>query len=381
MAAASFSIGEDAQARKSIVLSGQWSLRAIENDFVEIQKSLAPFFSNPFVSWDLQQVEQLDAAGATVLLNGWNYKIPLHTNIKPDQMVLFDLLNHLAKSSQRQKNSKINQAHGNGSFLGGMIETLGLRVMAFAEHIKAFLQLLGLLLLEIAFLCKRPQDFPWREFSANVYKSGVTALPVTALLGFMIGVAMAYLMSRQLRIFGADIFIVNIMGLAIIRELGPVLMAVLVAGRSGSAMTAQIGVMRVTEEIDALTTMGISRMLRVILPKVLGLTFIAPFLVLWTSFWAISGGALSANLELGISFRFFFDYLPQVVQPVNLSLSLVKGLLFGFVVTLVACHFGLRIKPNTESLSTSTTTSVVTSIVAVILVDAWFAIVTRGVGV
>jgi len=158
-------------------------------------------------------------------------------------------------------------------------------------------------------------------------------------------------------------------------------MAVLVAGRSGSAMTAQIGVMRVTEEIDALTTMGISRILRVILPKVLGLTFIAPFLVLWTSFWALAGGAFSAKLELGLSFRFFFDYLPLAVEPVNLTLSLVKGLLFGFVVTLVACHFGLRIKPNTESLSSSTTSSVVTSIVSVILVDAWFAIAARGVGV
>ena len=209
--------------------------------------------------------------------------------------------------------------------------------------------------MEIVYLLRHPRDFPWREFSANIYKSGVTALPVTALLGFMIGVAMSYLMAMQLHNFGADIFIVNILGLGIIRELGPMLMAILIAGRSGSAMTAQIGVMRVTEEIDALTTMGISRILRIILPKVLGLTFVAPFLVLWTSGWALTGGALSAYLQLDINFRFFFDYLPSVVQPVNLTLSLVKGLLFGFVVTLVACHFGLRIKPNTESLSRSTT--------------------------
>ena len=160
-----------------------------------------------------------------------------------------------------------------------------------------------------------------------------------------------------------------------------VLMAVLVAGRSGSAMTAQIGVMRVTDEIDALTTMGISRILRIVLPKVLGLTFVAPLLVLWTSSWTLVGGAFASNLELGISFRFFFDYLPLVVQPVNLTLSLIKGLMFGFVVALVACHFGLRIKPNTESLSNSTTSSVVTAISGVILVNAWFAILTRGIGV
>ncbi|HEY8118101.1 MAG TPA: ABC transporter permease [Methylophilaceae bacterium] len=371
MGAASFNIDQDAQGRKFIRLAGQWSLRAIENDFGELKNSLSPFFSDPFVHWDLQQVEQLDAAGAAILLSGWGNKVSTLVTLQPEQVELFDTLLNLSTSP-------INKLQYDWL---SPLEGLGLRLLAFIQHLKDFIQLLGLLLIEVGYLIKRPQDFPWREFSANVYKSGVTALPVTALLGFMIGVAMAYLMARQLRVFGADIFIVNIMGLAIIRELGPVLMAVLVAGRSGSAMTAQIGVMRVTEEIDALTTMGISRILRVILPKVLGLTFIAPFLVLWTSFWAISGGALSSNIELGIGFKFFFDYLPSVVLPVNLTLSLIKGVLFGFVVTLVACHFGLRIKPNTESLSTSTTSSVVTSIVSVILVDAWFAIATRDIGV
>jgi phospholipid/cholesterol/gamma-HCH transport system permease protein len=204
---------------------------------------------------------------------------------------------------------------------------------------------------------------------------------VTGLVGFMIGVAMSYLMSGQLRVFGANIFIVNILGLSIIRELGPILMAVLIAGRSGSAMTAQIGVMRVTEEIDALTTMGISRVLRIVLPKVLGLTIVAPFLVLWTSSWGLIGGALSAFIELGLSFRFFFDYLPTVVQPVNLTLGMIKGILFGFVITLIACHFGLHVKANTESLSASTTSSVVASITSVILLDAAFAILTRKIGI
>jgi len=371
MTAASFNLYQDNQSRKFIELNGQWSLRAIENDFSELKTSLNPFFSDPFVHWDLQQVEQLDAAGAAILLSGWGNKLTQNITLKPEHTELFNMLAGLATpQSTKPKYDWLSP-----------LSALGGRVLDFARHLKEFIQLVGLLLLEISYLLRRPQDFPWREFSANVYKSGVTALPVTALLGFMIGVAMSYLMARQLRAFGADIFIVNILGLGVIRELGPILMAVLVAGRSGSAMTAQIGVMRVTEEIDALTTMGISRILRVILPKVLGLTFIAPFLVLWTSFWALAGGAFSAKLELGLSFRFFFDYLPLAVEPVNLTLSLVKGLLFGFVVTLVACHFGLRIKPNTESLSSSTTSSVVTSIVSVILVDAWFAIAARGVGV
>ena len=253
-------------------------------------------------------------------------------------------------------------------------------MLAFIDHLYGFVRLLGGLLLECLRLVRRPSEIPWREISANIYKGGVMALPVTALVGFMIGIAMSYLMALQLRKFGADIFIINILGLAVIRELGPMLMAVLVAGRSGSAMTAQIGVMRVTEEIDALAAMGISRILRLILPKVIGLTLVAPLLVFWTSLWALIGGMISANLQLGIGYEFFLQQLPKVVRAVNITLSLSKGLLFGFVVTLVACHYGLRVKPNTESLSTSTTASVVTAITCVILIDAVFAIMTRSVG-
>ena len=371
MAAASFEIDQDNQGRRHIRLLGQWSLRALDNDFAELKEALHPFFTDPFTHWDLQSVEQLDSAGASVLWVGWGGKIDKRIQLKPEQNEIFETLSRLGTPASNRK-----PADRLAPLVG-----LGRTMIFFGEHLRGFVQLVGLLLLEISYLMRRPQDFPWKELSANIYKSGVSALPVTALLGFMIGIAMSYLMATQLRAFGADVFIVNILGLSIIRELGPILMAVLIAGRSGSAMTAQIGVMRVTEEIDALTTMGISRILRVILPKVLGLTFVAPLLVLWTSWWGLAGGALSANLQLGLSFHFFFDYLPMVVQPVNLTLSLIKGLMFGFVVTLVACHFGLRIMPNTESLSRSTTSSVVTSITAVILLDAWFAIITRGIGV
>jgi phospholipid/cholesterol/gamma-HCH transport system permease protein len=371
MAAAGFRVAQDDQGQHHVQLFGQWSLRVPINDFAKLKKSLQPFFVDTFTKWDLLGVDQLDAAGASTLLSGWGNKLNGNITLRPEHAELFNTLISLTKppdkKSERDWLSPLN--------------SLGKGVLHLMHHFSEFIRLLVSLLLEIAYLFRRPQDFPWREFSANVYKSGVNALPVTALLGFMIGVVMGYLMSRQLHAFGADVYIVNILGLSIIRELGPVLMAVLIAGRSGSAMTAQIGVMRVTDEIDALTTMGISRTLRVVLPKVLGLTFVAPLLVLWTSGWTLAGGAFAANLELGISFRFFFDYLPLVVQPVNLTLSLIKGLMFGFVVALVACHFGLRIRPNTESLSNSTTSSVVTAISGVILVNAWFAILTRGIGV
>ena len=159
-----------------------------------------------------------------------------------------------------------------------------------------------------------------------------------------------------------------------------VLVAVLVAGRSGSAMTAQIGVMRVTEEIDALTTMGISRYVRLVLPKVVALTLAMPLVTLWGSSMALFGGMVSANLQLGLSFDFFLNALPRAVPAVNLLIGLSKGAVFGLLIALVACHFGLRVRPNTESLSANTTASVVSSITVVILVDAVFAIATRSIG-
>jgi phospholipid/cholesterol/gamma-HCH transport system permease protein len=206
-------------------------------------------------------------------------------------------------------------------------------------------------------------------------------MPVAALVGFLIGVALSYLSALQLRAYGADVFIVNILGLGIIRELGPVLVSVLVAGRSGSAMTAQLGVMRVTEEIDALAAMGVSRSLRLVLPKVIALSIAMPLLVLWTSAMALFGGMVSASLQLGLTYGFFIETLPGVVPLANLYIALSKGFVFGLLIALIACHFGLRVKPNTESLSANTTASVVSAITIVILVDAIFAIATRTIGV
>ena len=145
-------------------------------------------------------------------------------------------------------------------------------------------------------------------------------------------------------------------------------------------MTAQIGVMRVTEEIDALSVMGVSRSLRIVLPKVLALSLAMPLLVLWTSAVALFGGLVAANLQLDLSYGYFIDTLPRAVPVANLLIGLAKGVVFGFFIALIACHFGLRVRPNSESLSANTTLSVVASITTVIIIDAIFAIFTRNVG-
>jgi phospholipid/cholesterol/gamma-HCH transport system permease protein len=261
------------------------------------------------------------------------------------------------------------------------VKHLGVFVLGVLKNGLGLIELLGRLVLALGFLCRHPRGIPWKEFSANIYKSGVEALPVSALVGFLIGVTISYLSALQLKAYGADLFIVNILGIGIVRELGPVLVAVLVAGRSGSAMTAQIGVMRVTEEIDALATMGVSDTLRVVLPKVAALVLVMPLLVVWSSASALLGGALAAWWQLDFSLLYFFAALPEAVPAANLWIGIGKGAVFGGLISLLACHFGLHVRPNTESLSRRTTASVVTAITLVIIADAIFAVLTRNVGI
>jgi phospholipid/cholesterol/gamma-HCH transport system permease protein len=257
---------------------------------------------------------------------------------------------------------------------------LGFGMLSFFEHLHGFIGLIGQVVQDLGRFLRRPQLGPWREISANVFHAGFQALGITALVGFLIGVVLSYLSAQQLRTFGGDMYLVNILGMSVIRELGPLLAAILVAGRSGSSITAQLGVMRVTEELDAMLVMGISHGYRLIMPKVLALAISMPLLVVWTDAMALIGGMVSAKTELSLSARYFIQKLPDAVPLVNYIIGLLKGVVFGVLIALVSCHFGLRIKPNTESLGRGTTTSVVTAITVVILVDALFAVLFREVG-
>src|SRR5258705_13922767 len=261
-----------------------------------------------------------------------------------------------------------------------LLLALGRGVWAVTGHVVEMLQLLGQLLIDAASVARQPPLRPWREFSAGIYKIGAQALGITALVGFLIGVVLSYLSAEQLRLVGADVFVVNILGVGIVRELGPGVCSILVAGRSGSAITAQLGVMRVTEELDALSVMGVSRTMRLILPKVAAIAVALPLLVLWTSGVALVGGAVSASAELGMTFQQFFTGLPAAVPAINLWLGVGKGVVFGVLIALIACHFGLRIEPNTESLAAGSTPSVVTSNTAMVVADSLHSVVFSDVG-
>ena len=257
---------------------------------------------------------------------------------------------------------------------------LGATLLSFFEHLHGFVRLIGQVTLDVGRFIRHPMRGPWKEISSNIFHAGFQALGITALVGFLIGVVLSYLSAQQLRAFGGDVYLVNLLGMSVIRELGPLLAAILVAGRSGSSITAQLGVMRVTEELDAMLVMGISHGFRLIMPKVLALAIAMPLLVIWTDTMALIGGMVSAKIELNLSAQYFIGKLPDAVPLANYMIGLGKGAVFGILIALVSCHFGLRIKPNTESLGRGTTTSVVTAITVVILADAVFAIVFNGVG-
>jgi phospholipid/cholesterol/gamma-HCH transport system permease protein len=359
----------DAAGLPVVRLTGHWVLRALLPRAAELFRRLTALAREPQLQWDLREVQTLDAAGTLLLWRSWGRRRP-RLLLRSEHEAAFA---GLAAEAPVPPPVPLRDALG-------PVVALGRKAFALLEQAAQIVLLAGQLLLDLMFLLRHPARMPVREISANVYRAGMQALPIIAMVGFLVGVVLSYLSARQLQTYGANIFIINILGVGIVRELGPLLAAILVAGRSGSSMTAQLGVMRVTEELDALSVMGISHTQRLVLPKVVALAIAMPLLVLWGNSLALLGGMMAASWELDISYRQFLHVLPSVVPVANLWLGVGKGMLFGVLIALVACHYGLRIRPNTESLAAGTTDSVVTAITVVILFDAASAVLFSSVG-
>jgi phospholipid/cholesterol/gamma-HCH transport system permease protein len=358
-----------ADGRQCVRLSGCWNLRSLLTA-PGLRRKIRQFTEDKTVQWDVSAIDVLDNASALMLWQDWGKQLPAGLRMRPEHQRLFERWNSQQIAEPEPK------AHGLVVFFDYIWHVL----LGFWLQLLDLVILLGQLVLDIGHLLRQPRDIPWSEISITIYEAGVRALGITALVGFLIGIVLSYLSALQLKLFGAEIYIIDILGLSVIRELGPLLAAILVAGRSGSAMTAQIGIMRVTEELDALSAMGISHSLRLILPKVAALTLALPLLSVWTSSAALIGGMFSAQNTLDISYQQFFQKLPDVVPLLNVFIGLGKSAVFGLMIALIACHFGFRIKPNTESLGSETTNSVVAAITVVIMIDAVFAIIFMDVG-
>jgi phospholipid/cholesterol/gamma-HCH transport system permease protein len=367
---------EGSRDARVVRLSGQWTALSLALDQrrggvgAKIRTMRAES-ANARATWDLLAVQRIDHVGGQALWHVWGRRLPARVALTDTQREIFDRIAVLdADYEAPDPAPRVDP-----------VTRLGFGLFSFAAHLKEGIALFGGVVLDCVALLRDPRRAPWREISAHVYAAGAQALPITALVAFLIGIVLSYLSANQLKLFGANVYIVNILGLAVIRELGPVLAAILVAGRSGSAITAQLGVMRLTEELDAMRVMGIPHGMRLTLPRVLALGVAMPLLVVWTDMIALLGGIVAAKVVLGIEPAFFVRSLPGVVPIVNLYIGLLKGVAFGMLIALVACHFGYRIKANSQSLGEGTTTSVVTSITVVILADAVFAILFQGTGI
>jgi len=354
---------------KAIVLTGSWNLRSLAAA-PDMRKAIRRYAMAKDVQWDINEVDLLDSAAAFILWQSWGEKMPAGVQMRSEHQRLFEHWH--ARKIPMPKPAKVD--------IFAAFKSMQRLIQDFRFHLAAWLTLFGQLILDLGYLLLHPRAAPWKEISFNVYQAGVRALGITALVGFLVGISLSYLSALQLQKFGAEIYIIDLLGLSVIRELGPILAAILIAGRSGSAMTAEIGIMRVTQELDALSAMGISHSVRLILPKVIALAIALPLLIVWTDAIALIGGMVSAQLAMNIGYQQFLDHLPKAVPILNFYISIAKGAVFGVMIGMIACHFGFIIKPNTESLGNETTNSVVAAITVVILVNTVFSILFRNVG-
>jgi phospholipid/cholesterol/gamma-HCH transport system permease protein len=219
-----------------------------------------------------------------------------------------------------------------------------------------------------------PRRIRWRPILFNVQTAGFDALPITGMLSFLLGIVIAYQGAEQLRRVGANIYIADLVGLSMVRELSPLITAIIVAGRSGSAYTAQIGTMKVTEEIDALRTVGVAPMDQLVLPKVLALMLALPLLTVYTDVMGVFGGMIMARAQLDVSFATFLDRLDDAVSLKSYLIGIGKAPLFAAIIALVGCYQGFQVNSSAESVGRQTTVSVVQSIFLVILGDALLSI-------
>jgi len=238
----------------------------------------------------------------------------------------------------------------------------------------------GQILIGAGSLLRHPTRFPMKALVHQMELVGVTALPIIGLMSFLIGIVIAQQGSVQLEQFGAEALTVNLVGRITLRELGVLMTAIMVAGRSGSAFAAQLGTMRLTEEIDAMLTIGISPVEVLVIPRIMAATFMMILLGFYASAMAIIGGAVVGQFALGINFVAFLLRIQEVVPVHDLWVGLIKAPVFGLIVALAGCYNGLQVRGNSEEVGRRTTMAVVSAIFAVIVIDAFFAVFFTEVG-
>ena len=348
------------EAEGALIASGVWHAEAA---------AALPNLSGKTVRiLDGASVTQLDTNGAWLLLAAARPSagdpMPELRAFQPQHLAMLQLVaQHCAVTSMEAAPRR-----------EGVLESTGRGVLAMVGHVVGLLDFIGRLFFELVVLMARPGRWRWREFAVQVSTVFVGAIPIVAGMLFLLGVVFAYLLGDQAQQYGANIFVVDGIMLAVLREVSPVIVAVLVAGRTGAAITAQIGTMKVTEEIDAITTLGLSPIAVLVIPRVVALVLALPLLVFIGDIAGLAGGMLVAKEQLDISFAMFMDRLVDVIQLKTLMVGLGKAPVFAIFIALIACRMGLSVTRDARSVGANTTSTVVQSLVAIIILNAIFAV-------
>jgi phospholipid/cholesterol/gamma-HCH transport system permease protein len=350
-----------------LVLSGQLTLAAI----APLERALRAI-DDPVATVDLAEVEEIDTVGAWVVCRFARRQEADITGASPEAARLLAAM------------QDIDAGGGTHPHTLPVWERLplavGEKVFGARGGIYGVVGFFGEILIGAMSLARHPKRFPFKALVHQMELVGVTALPIIGLMSFLIGIVIAQQGSVQLQQFGAEALTVNLVGRITLRELGVLMTAIMVAGRSGSAFAAQIGTMKLTEEIDAMRTIGISPVEVLVIPRILAATFMMILLGFFAALMAIIGGAVVGQVALGIPFFTFLLRIQEVVPTHDLWVGLIKAPVFGLIVALAGCYHGMKVHGDSEEVGRRTTMAVVSAIFAVIVLDAFFAVFFTEIG-
>ncbi len=351
---------------------GKWNVESLDSIEKSYKKALQEIASAERIILDLGKIESIDT-GAMIFFISIRKELKRRAVVKSvgtqkEFCKMFRLVNRFTSSPPLSSTSTI-------STLIKPFTQIGKEAAAMYKDFILFLSFVGRTATAFLDTFRAPSTFRFKETASNIYKAGVTAIPIVALSSFLVGIVIAFQSAVQLQKYGANIFIVDMIGISIPRELAPLITAIIVAGRSGSAYTAQIGVMKITEEIDAMKTMGFEIFRFVVLPRMAAMMIALPLLIFFADIVGIYGGLLVAKLQLDITPAQFLDRLQSEVDVRHYLVGLFKAPFFALIIAAIGCFRGFQVSGNTESIGRYTTISVVNSIFLVIAMDALFSVI------
>ncbi len=358
------------QAKNYFILfcSGKWTITTIPTIIKQLKIFTQNLHKNNTVYWNLEAMNEFDSAGMLMVLKYVDKCKDLGcettlSGLNKNQQMMHDLL--------RQNMTEAYLAPKKSNFLAH----IGEKSVYFWKDFIAFLAFLGESTMALFYSFLHPSSIRFRAMVKHIDDSLVGALGIIALTAFLIGVVIAYQSAVQLEKFGANIFIVDMIGISVTRELAPLITAIVVAGRSGSSYTAQIGVMKLTEEIDAMKTMGFDPFRFLVLPRIFALMIALPLLIFFADIVGILGGMIISKIQLNISYSEFISHLRSALDVKHYWVGLIKGPFFAWLIASVGCFRGFQVSRDTESIGYYTTVSVVNAIFLVIACDALFSII------